>query len=45
MPISQFTAALTQRNGAYALALIGAALALGFLYAFNYTTFFGAVAQ
>lgn len=45
MPIRELTAVLTHRYSAYAYLLIALVLAAGFLYAFNFTPFFGGVTQ
>lgn len=43
MAFGEYTAAFTSRYGAYTMLLIALLLAAGFVYAFNYTTLFGAI--
>ena len=45
MSINELTAVLTHRDSAYAFAIVGITLMLAFLYAFNFTTLFGAIAS
>jgi len=41
MALGEYTAAFTSRYGTYAMLGIALLIALGFVYAFNYTTLFG----
>jgi hypothetical protein len=45
MSIREYTAAFTNRYGVYTMIFILFALAVGFLYAFNFTGMFGSVPQ
>jgi hypothetical protein len=42
MALGEYTALLTSRYGTYAFLLVAFLFAAGFLYAFNFTTLFGA---
>ncbi|MEX2127791.1 MAG: hypothetical protein WD871_06055 [Xanthobacteraceae bacterium] len=45
MAIGEYTAILSHRYSGYALVLVALTLVAGFLYAFNFTTSFGALTQ
>ena len=45
MAAREYTTAFTHRYGVYVMIFIALALALGFLYAFNFTSMFGVPPQ